>query len=385
MDLTIDDFIETLPYVTLADPKSEKDNKDILKFFKRTQMETDGVAVEYDRSPDFFKFLDMQFKRYYVFIFRIKPEGDIYGSATIGIRDGYIKGEIEEIAYFGDLRMAKKRKIRLLWKNNYNQMLDALTSIEELKHIKHIYTAIMGENSAAIRSLIKNKKNTFSYLPMHHFNMVNIIMKKPLKKDPNTLKLKVRFATQKDSEYVFNFLDQEQKKRAFGYPFTKSYTDNRLKTWPGLKIVDFIIIERDKKIIGACNLWAPDKFKRINLTSLTKSLKIVSKFMNVFKDFPRIGEPLKILYINNFEIDGKNKREKSLILNTLLHFIFTHKKKYSFHQVAFKDIHIENLSKSLNNFYVQKESINVYQVITKGNELYNLQLQLPESFEMSLV
>ena len=367
--------------VTLA---SQKDNKDILDFFQAKQMKGEKFSLHYERSPDFFAFLGFFSPKSFVFISK-DQKGNIEGVGTLCLREGYHLGKKTTIGYLGDLRVKPGIKKSLKWRRFFSSLIEHAEKIEEFEKCQIFLTAIIDSNKLATNALVTGKRNSFHYHPICQYNMINLFLALPSFKIKSS-KLHCRFATSNDHEIIRDFLKQKNQNRETGYYFCDDDHDElkrRLESWPNFDYSNFILIKKQEEIVGLTALWSPSPVKKIIIDKLPTFQKLFFHVQGVFKDAPKIGKELKVLYLTNLEVHEKYQKEAT---QKLFHFIQKENIIKNYHCLSFCDYRNNDYAKFIKNFLKIKTPMRVY-VVSKHHDLDKLHLPpwfIP-GFEMALV
>jgi len=243
-------LIELLERHPLCHLGTQVDNEKILKFYQTVPMKGSKLAICYDRSPNFFKFLQCHSETFFVFWFGTSDI--VEGIGTVVLRPGYIKGEAAMVGYLGDLRFNTNKRMAFAWRKFYSDLLQSAPFIEEFKGTRHFLTAIIDENKSASNALMNNAKNSFQYAPKSNYEMINIFMRKPFHHKLKYSNIVITHAHENDLESIRSFLKQRHLKKPFGYQFENSYDelDYRLKHWPDFSISNILIAKENDKIVG---------------------------------------------------------------------------------------------------------------------------------------
>lgn len=148
------------------------DQTSIEALFRKLPIQFSGMEVMYDRSPDFFSLLRARGNANTAISARLGSSEDLWGLGSISIRDGYFNGETARVAYLGDLRMLLSRNTARVWRQLYSRLLQDVAS--ELG-VASFLTAIVGENKAALRSLVTRQNSEFTYEPLGRLRLLAIL------------------------------------------------------------------------------------------------------------------------------------------------------------------------------------------------------------------
>ena len=354
----------------------QSDSKRLNTFFLKSIMDADGLQLTYQRQPDFFTFLKFHGDHNIVF-YAENEKKEIILVASISLRDGYINRKIERIAYLSDMRIDMKYKpgrLIVKWKQCMGDIIINSAGIEEIK-TKYMITAIMQDNTKAIKSLVNNSRNPFLYKKISNYSMINILASITKYKG----NLSVERATFENKNFVFEFIDSIQSKREFG--FSKSYLERALLVWNNLNIEDFIIVKRDGLIIGACCLWNPSPTKKIIISQMPFSLKILKIMSTMFLSIPGNNEEFKVQYLNFLSI--LNDEEE--VLDAVISFAKSEKIFKHFHSLSFSSFDIDEIVISKRKYILNRTPLSLFQVVGANNREDLLEYVLAPGFEISLV
>lgn len=367
---------QVLSKYTVFKLAKEKDSSRLNRFFSSSNMDAKNLELTYLRGPNFFSFLKFHGDENLVF-YAENNKNEILLVCTIAIREGYINGNIERIAYLSDMRInIKLNSARLLvnWKRCMGEILENSSDIEEI-NTKYMYTAILQENSKAMAALVNNPRNPFVYKLISNYSMINILKMYSRYKG----NLQVSRATNSNINEVFEFINQDQSKKQFG--FTKQFLKRSLMNWDGLQIEDFILVRKNEDIIAACCFWNPSPTKKIIISKLPRSLKILKKLLSKILLIPSENEEFKVQYLNFLTIlKGENEA-----LEAILSFAKTEKIFDKFHAISFASFEIENVYINKKKFIYNRTALSLFQTIGKSNYSDVLDYSKAPALEISLV
>lgn len=154
---------------------SAEDQPAIEALFEKLPISLSGLDVVYDRSPDFFSLLKARGSASAALTARLtEPYGssrDLLGLGSISVRDGFYNQASVRVAHLGDLRVLLSRSTARVWRQLYNQLLNDVSS--ELG-VESFLTAIVGDNTAALRSLVTRRRSDFLYEPLGRLRLLGI-------------------------------------------------------------------------------------------------------------------------------------------------------------------------------------------------------------------
>ncbi len=378
------ELLEKYPEVKIADRSV---NAKILKFFDETPMKGTGLQLRYERAPDFFKFLDYQSKDY--FVFYAEKENQVMGVGTLVIRPGMIHGENVHVGYLGDLRVKFDKRLAILWRRFYGDLMENIYKIEEFHHCKYLLTAIIDENVQAVKALVHNDRLPYKYIPKAPYQMVNILMKAPLL-GMRKGSYKVRKAHEIDKESINLFLERNHHKRSFGFSFNKTHNelDYRLKNWNNFDMSNMVIVEKNGNLLAVTGLWTPSPAKKIVVESLPKEQEKQLKFLSPFTKIPKVEEELKVQYMTLLTIEESlDRKEKQQVFRQLVLELHKFKEVKNSHMLAYADFPTQDpLLPALKGFVHFETPMTLYQVVDKEvRDRDEVMDGFPPGFEMALV
>lgn len=398
------------PYgkVRLADSRNSCDNQNLLEFFDQFSMSGTQLRLRYLRSPDFFSFLQDQSKEFFVFIYE-NPKGDILGVGTLSLRDAYLHGKQIPLGYLGDLRIKTDRKLAVVWRQFYASLLQKASQIQELRGCQHFITAVLDDNPIARNALIEKSSAKFKYIPLFHYEMVNLLSKFPWPSDSYS-KFICRRATEEDRDVLWKFLSEQNKKTLFG--FTDDEWNRRLKTWPDFDVTRFWICKKrrhlnsanferahskqENPILGCFATWSPTPHKRILVEKLSLPTQLFfSTLRGLGAPKVKLGQVLPVTYLTHlYTLDSLSSEDRSSVFSALLHEYVQSDPHAKDSLISFCNFKNQPLLERFFPWITQKVPITLYQVIPNFKDISNEHLDLsrhPElmnvtpGFEIALV
>lgn len=349
--MDIAEFLLPYPEVQVAGPK---DNADILAFFSEANLGVQGMQIVYDRSPNFFKFLELHSDDFFVLIYRSNHQ--VQGVASYVFRDGIINGKAARMCYLADLRIGSDRKASKVWRKLYGEFLANRHKINQFKTVKCFYTCLMDDNALSEKNLVRNRKSGFAYHRVCPYSMVTLLSKKPwpvkpthlLKRKPSALKVQ----SPKNLSELLKFYETHEGVVPRGYLFSQMIPQ-RLADWPQLSNSDFLIVKKGSEILASCALWSPTNTKKILLKNPPWTLKPVLRFQ----------EELRVLYLTHvvFKKD-LSLQEKQDVFRKLLKKAWELRSKKRAQFISFCDFHEYSLLKAASDFFTNSKSMAIYEV-----------------------
>jgi hypothetical protein len=378
------DFLKKYPEVKVA---TEKDSERILNFFEKTPMKGDGLILRYERKPNFFNFLKYSSQKNIVFY--AEEENEIIGLGTIVFRPGRVNGENTHVGYLGDLRVKFNKRLALLWRRFYGDLIKHMHLFDDFDNCKYLMTAIIDGNKRAIKALVNNPKLSYDYKKKSSYEMVNILMKIPFLGSKIRKDIKILRGSEDNKEKLQIFFENENKNKSFGFCFNEFHNElnYRLEHWDDLSMSDFIIIEREDKIIASTALWSPSNAKKIIVEQIPSGQKYLLKALSFLTKVPKEKEELSVLYLTLLTIaEALTLDEREEVFHDMIAFIFKEKLNKHYHMLAYTEFpSLFPLKNGLNGYIHFETAMTLYQVLDKDCLEFDLDSGFPPGFEMSLV
>ncbi len=342
---------------------SEKENLEILRFFHSMTMDTPSMSLRYDRGDDFFAYLYQQCEKNFVITMK-NDDGSIHGLGSISLIRHYINGRSEVCAYLGDLRISPKlsSRVRVKWKSCYAEVISKFSEIDEFEGVRYLYSAILDDNLAAMKSLLKNNDRII-YHPLTPYETINIYGKNPLLNiSKSNLQIQdVNF------EQVKHLLFGEMKSEGFHYDFSNSEfseLDRRLRTWNNFSHNSFMAVTRSSgEVVATCAPWICDT-KKLVVTRISGFYKFLGNRIFPLFGIPKMkeGDEIKILYLTHLTFkDDLTAIERTRALSLMINQVLKTRRS-DFHLVSFFKYPCWDLGKL--PFFYQSTKATLYQVMS---------------------
>lgn len=370
-------FLHEYPELKLL--KSAEDNQKVLKLMEQSPMRLGFIDLLYDRTPDFQALLQAQGPNYLSLLSTAETK-EVTGCFSISTAVKYIDGKKKTCAYIGDFRTNGSRKVAMLWRKEYQRILNIFKNEAWLNKPEFFLTAVLKKNQEAVRNLTGGKKDFgFYYHLLCEKNMVNIFGRWPF---PSSSDYDVQMISSQDFTSLKHFLDSSERQKQFGNVFDGSEDDVllfRQKNWPDMRLENFLLIKDvDGKIVASCLPWNPRKAKRMSVSRIDIAGEFLIKFLRKFRfHLPLKNQSLETVYMTHLCIDKSHNPAEiiSSFLNKLL-------KLYpAAHMISFADDF--GVFSELDDYIKQTTSVLLYQV--SADKHPTVDNKHPISFEMGLV
>ncbi|MDR3098045.1 MAG: hypothetical protein LBV73_13345 [Paraburkholderia sp.] len=283
-----------------------EDNARILEFHARHAMQGD-LPLRFDRAPDYFALHRCHSPEHEVWLAEDEREV-LKGVASLVVRDGYLAGHAQRIAYLGDLRLVPGRRLSREWTGVVRERLEAL---HRESGVEHAFCCMIRDNRLAVQSLARSRRpDRLRFTHWHGYDNVSVYARRGLSTSPR-LKPDMRIveAQPAHADALRAFLDAQSREQPFGCVFSEQEFARRLQTWPSFGLESFLLaIDGRGTLAGCVAPWDAGAIKRIVLERLPPRLQATRMAFNVIAPAlgrPRIaapGEPLRDVYLTHLQV-----------------------------------------------------------------------------------
>ena len=365
----------------LAGPE---DNGRLCDIMAEVDMQSDLHVVE-ERDPDFFALHRLHQGEPYTLLIEDKtrkaedPERVVSFCSAV-IRDGWLNGRLQRVAYVCDLRMIRGyRKKRIL----PIACREFFSYLEKEKQVVAFYSSSLHDNKGAVAA-----RRFSGGRILCHFNMVNL----PLSGKPKPLQTNVQKATEDDIGELADFLNAQASQRQFGYVFSEELLRQRLAAWPDLDINDFYLIrelagkDSSGNIVACCAPWnaAASHLRKTRIMAYQRNMKWVKWIYNAeahlrrFKPLPQPGGYLQQINLTHLEA----KDDNPVLLKELIKAVFNDYRQQDFHFISLMMPCDSPLESALSGFRQQRIFFDL-NCFTPGTQTRVLPSNRP-GFEMAI-
>ncbi|MCK9692158.1 hypothetical protein [Pseudomonas syringae] len=282
------------------------DNSQLLDFQRRHTMRG-SMPLRFDRSPDYFALHRCHADDQRTWIAE-GPEGELRGSASLVVRDGYLHGGVEPVAYLGDLRLTPDRRLSRSW---MAEVEARLADLSRETGAQHAYCCIIRNNALATQSLLgRRRANPLKLAHWRGYSNVSVYGQRGLSSVPRTsAKVRAVRAAPRYLDALRAFLDSESSRQSFGCVFTEAEFERRLSQWPDFGIDSFLLAVDDRdNLLGCVAPWDAGKIKRIVVEQMPLTQQLLRLGYNALAPLagrPGIaapGQALRDIYLTHLQV-----------------------------------------------------------------------------------
>ena len=271
------------------------DDNSLRRLLSENSMDS-WVNISLEKEPSYFNAQNLMGQSYTMIATDtvIKKKVGMYSCSYMQM---YLNQKVQEIAYFGELRVDEehRNKIRIL-KNGYKSLKTLLPYREK----ESLYiTSLASQNYKARRVLEARLKGMPTYTPIGE--MSTLIFATSFKNENK----KIIKASEKDISRIVKFYNKCAKRYHFSPHLTQTWL-SELSVEKGLSINDFYIFEHNGEIEACFALWDQREFKQSVIKSYKKPLSTFRPLYNIFAKYtkrlelPKENTRLEQVYIAFF-------------------------------------------------------------------------------------
>jgi hypothetical protein len=306
----------------------ERWNSEMLAIVANSPIESNGLHIVFDHSPDMFFIPGIRSKEYKCAGLFIRDE--LCGFAMMLVKEVYINGQIQKVHYFGNMVVKPSARGRGFLYRVSDCFLKNVPN-----DIKFGYAVILHGNVSAKRHLnrfhLKYPNMPYSKIS-HTWRVKNIL---PLYAIKDRSKCTVRHAKLEDIDGIAECLNHEYKNRFLGPVVTRDSIIERIQTWPDLAIENYYIAEYENEIVGVCCVWDMNVVKKNRVVKYNRRFKIFRSIINLcafffgYPGLPSAGESFRDVTITDYAVRNRDPE----ILRALLVRINNEYRKRKYHMI----------------------------------------------------
>lgn len=242
-------------------PARPEDMPSRCDLFARVGMESE-LVLGVDRAPDFDALYRLQTRDWISWVVEI--DGIVEGMGVVLARDCWLGGERTRVGYLGDLRFSPRARGRRLIDRYYGPVLRDAT---ERLGCELFLTSVITSNQSAIHALVPRQhrapiEGRPNHTPLRDFAIRSIHLLFPRRRRRSDVR--VRRAVPSDITAIAKLLDEDARRRAFGYVLSEVELRRRLADWPGLSVDSFLLAEAENgTLLGCIAPWDSAPIKRM--------------------------------------------------------------------------------------------------------------------------
>jgi hypothetical protein len=262
-----------------------------------------SVALTYEREPDYFLGCGTMGSFYQVGVCRHVPDGQLAGLSCRATRPMFVNGQIEEVGYLGQLRIAREHQGR-------GVLAGAFRTLREWHcdgRVAGYITTIIADNRVAEGVLVRHPRRHFpAYRPLAQvYSLALVLARRPWLRrrgpTPETAGVRISRGDCATLGEIVAFLNRCGAARQFFPAYSEAdFSDSPLTL--DFDVRDFVLARRDGAIVGVLGLWDQSRYKQTVVHAYSRTLRWLRPAYNLAagifgaRPLPQPGEHLHYAY-----------------------------------------------------------------------------------------
>lgn len=284
---------------------SSNDENLAMGFYNKS--DSDSLINFYlNREPSFFDALNVEGYNPEVFSVIDEENGEIVGGSIRSLKDCFINGKPETIAYFGSIKISKRHRGGWI----LHKIIKNLHSKNDTDP-RLYFCSIMEDNQVANKIFLSGRDLLPTLIPIGQYKTLIFIARKR-KTTPNP-SISVTNASNIDINELLEFLNKEGSKKQF-FPVYKQehFLNNQTGILKGIELNKIYVAHNKNRIVGTLGVWDHSAFRQWMLYT-KNTFSFIRPMVNLYstiKGIPRIPQGKKIVpcrYCSLICIENENR------------------------------------------------------------------------------
>jgi hypothetical protein len=247
-------------------PAAPGDHAALEDLFRATSMGS-NIRLNIERDPDYFAGARVQADQPCVWA-AFEENGRAVGLLSAGKRRVWLGGE-RDMRYLCDLRIHRDWQRSTLLARGFRLLKREIFAPGEWAQ-----TLVLEDNLQAIQLLSSHRAGLPEYRPAG----VYVTWLLPSQEVPEDPAIRIRRARSADLAAMQRLFDAAARRRSFTHLVELSGLGG--PTWPHLAIEDFLLAERDERLLGMVGLWDQSGFQRLRIAGYSQALSFLRPLWN---------------------------------------------------------------------------------------------------------
>ncbi len=263
-----------------------------------------GIRVAFEREPSYFHAVGVQGHFAQVVVARDTATGALAGVGTRSVSPRFVNGEVRQVGYLSDLRLAPAYRGGTLVARGYR----LLRELHRDGRADLYYTVIAADNETALRTIAARRAGLPPYrdLGLLLSPAVNLVRRRrALPADVEIVRGHRRLLPD-----IVACLNRNGQRRQFGPAYAVEDFDPACAWLRGFRVEDFYAALRGSRVVGVLARWDQNPFKQTRVLGYGGALRLLRPLYNLAAPvlgaprFPAPGARLRAFYVAFVAIDG---------------------------------------------------------------------------------
>ena len=259
------------------------------------------ITVTYEREPDYFLACRTMGRFCQVLVARHQPSGEVVAVASRTTCPRFINGQVEEVGYIGQLRVAEQFQGHWIVSNGFR----FFRQLHADRRVRGYLTTIIEGNNQAQGVLVDRPRRHFPvYRQVDRLCTLALILHKPFPgwgRRWRSAAYELGRGSAADLRAILTFLRQYGPAKQF-FPVYHEADFGNDSTTLGFQVEDFVIARQNGRMIGVMGLWDQSSYKQTVVQNYGNSLRWFRPFYNLgarlsrAQPLPVPGQPIHFAY-----------------------------------------------------------------------------------------
>ena len=339
-------------------------NKQMLAILRESPVETKGLTICFDKSPDIFRIPELKSEHY-------QCAGFFKGQELVGFGiqlyyQAYVNGSPKTIGHLCNLYVKKEER-------GHGFFLKATDYFYKhtYKAVDLGYAIVMQGNKAA-EALITRRYPEYPYHPyakvVSYLDVRSILI---TSRKRESKKFTIIQADMIDAEDIVSLLTEEYSGRLFAPLINLDIFINNIENRPDFSIKNYYLAKLDGTIVGVCAAWDTKAIKQNRIIRYGLRLRLIKFLYSLigsifrFPSLPKKGEAVKDVVITDYAIKDRDPE----IMEALLLKIYNEFHDKNYNMIVFGSCYRDPLLKAVRKFFNQSIISNII-LATKEEALH---------------
>jgi hypothetical protein len=233
-----------------------------------------SVALTYEREPDYFLGCGTMGPFSQVGVCRYVPDGRLAGLSCRATRPMFVNGQVEEVGYLGQLRIAREHQGRGVLSGAFRMLREWHADGRVAGYI----TTIIADNRVAEGVLVRHPRRHFpTYRPLAQlYSLALVLLRRPWLRrrghSPETAGVRISRGDYGTRGEIVDFLNRCGAARQFFPAYREAdFVDSPLTL--DFDVRDFVLARRAGAIVGVLGLWDQSRYKQTVVHDYRRTLR----------------------------------------------------------------------------------------------------------------
>lgn len=274
------------------------------------------ITLGYEREPDYFLGCGTMGSFWQVLVASHEATGELAGLACRATRPMWINGEVQEVGYLSQLRVAERFRGHWLVVRGFHMF----RTLHEDGRVSAYLATIIEENDEARGLLVERPRRTMPAFREREQLLTLALLLRRSRRPPSAPDgLRIERGSAETLGEIVAFLRRQGAQRQF-FPVYEEKDFGGSPLTRGFAVEDFLVARRGVQIVGTLGLWDQLAYKQTVVRGYSGGLRAARPMLNGAlrligaSPLPDPGQPLRFVYASFLAI----AQDDPVVFRTLL-------------------------------------------------------------------